>query len=321
MNDLVLLESSTLRNKLCREENLAILEQIGQLPTLLRTQFSTAKFIANFYQVPEQTIRNIVFNHKDELSLDGYQILKKTEFQQVFQEMLKKSDEPNILGKLNEQEFKKFLKENFDFPNRGLGLFPKRAVLRIGMLLKESEIGKQIRNYLLTVEEQFTQSFPTSTQNYSASPLVQQAGMLVEHANQLSTHAEQINKHANQLVAQARLVSAIAEEVYQNREHMKNLESEFKQHEKRVLFLERQVLIEHKKKNPLLIAQNIYEISNQPETISSEQIKILKQKVNEKGKSLTVWAKFKLHFEISRYIFLPRNRFQEALDWLSSYSP
>ena len=38
-------------------------------------------------------------------------------------------------------------------PTRGLKVFPRRAILRIGMLLRDSEIAKEIRTALLNIEE------------------------------------------------------------------------------------------------------------------------------------------------------------------------
>lgn len=37
--------------------------------------------------------------------------------------------------------------------NRSNGLFPKRAILRVGMLLRDSEVAKEVRTQLLNIEE------------------------------------------------------------------------------------------------------------------------------------------------------------------------
>lgn len=39
----------------------------------------------------------------------------------------------------------------FEISNSGLVLFPKRAILRVGMLLRDSEIAKEVRTRLLDV--------------------------------------------------------------------------------------------------------------------------------------------------------------------------
>lgn len=285
MNDLVLLESSTLRNQLCTDDNIALLERVGCLIMLPDTEFTVTKSIADFYAVSEQTIKNLLFAHKEELTQDGYQVLKRKEVERFFPEIAK----------------------NYKITNRGLAIFSRRATLRIGMLLKESEVAKLVRTYLLSLEQKSTALIPQRENSLTmANHLTHQAGALVQHAGQLTTHADQITKQANQLMAQSRLISAIAEEVYQNRERVKWLENGYRSHEERLLLLE---------KNSFEKERERIEV----ESISEEQVRILREKVKHKGSSSKIWAKFKIHFGISRYIFLPKHQFQEALEWLEKF--
>lgn len=46
---------------------------------------------------------------------------------------------------------KKGLNVTFKIPSRGLTLIPKRALLRIGMLLRDSEVAKEVRSRLLDI--------------------------------------------------------------------------------------------------------------------------------------------------------------------------
>ena len=41
----------------------------------------------------------------------------------------------------------------FEIPNRGIRVFPRRAILRVGMLLRDSVIAKEVRTQLLNIEE------------------------------------------------------------------------------------------------------------------------------------------------------------------------
>ncbi|WP_242479850.1 hypothetical protein [Bacillus cereus group sp. N21] len=41
------------------------------------------------------------------------------------------------------------------------GLFPKRAILRVGMLLRDSEVAKEVRTQLLNIEENSKQEVKT----------------------------------------------------------------------------------------------------------------------------------------------------------------
>jgi hypothetical protein len=54
-----------------------------------------------------------------------------------------------------EVEFSNGNKERFS--PRGVALFTRRAILRVGMLLRDSEIAKEVRTQLLNIEEKTTQ--------------------------------------------------------------------------------------------------------------------------------------------------------------------
>ena len=116
------------RQQFCTDENTVILDKLGTLIFLEGVEFTTLKNVASFYRVPEQAIKSLVFDHKDELISDGYNVMSKS-------------------------DLKKFLKGTFEIPNRGLAIFPRRAVLRIGCLLRDSTVAKLVRSYLLNAEE------------------------------------------------------------------------------------------------------------------------------------------------------------------------
>lgn len=255
MDEILLLESSTLRQRFCNEQNISVLEKVAHLITIENTDFATFKHVCDFFQVPQQAIKSLVFDHKDELLSDGYKVFSKKELQ-------------------------KFLQGTFDFPNRGLALFPRRAVLRIAMLLRDSLIARNIRTYLLKIEEQFWGSLQIQENFQGVSrQLMHQAQALVEHANQLTSHSEQLtfqsshlkhcseqlnnqafqlqnqseqmNKQANQLSAQARIIAALAEEMYFNRSEIQEIKLEMKDYEQRLKILENKPSIQKKSKNAL----------------------------------------------------------------------
>ena len=45
-------------------------------------------------------------------------------------------------------------------PNVGIILFPKRAILRMGMLLRDSEVAKEVRTQLLNITEKVIEKEP-----------------------------------------------------------------------------------------------------------------------------------------------------------------
>ena len=52
--------------------------------------------------------------------------------------------------------------------------------------------------------------------------------------------------------------------------------------------------------------------------ITQDQINILKAKVKQKGTPVSIWRKFNKAFCLKRYKFLPKSKFQEAVNWIES---
>ncbi len=108
-----------------------VLDKVGVLATLPDNMHVTATEVANFYAVPRETIRSLVLDNRDELNSDGYRVIARSAFLESFPEEL----------------------SNLDPKARQIALFPRRAVLRVGMLLRDSPVARQVRDYLLTIEE------------------------------------------------------------------------------------------------------------------------------------------------------------------------
>ncbi|MGW5340325.1 hypothetical protein ACWEQD_18155 [Rhodococcus pyridinivorans] len=86
--------------------------------------------VARYYEVDREAVRQIVTRNRDELDDDGYRVVTRAAFE---------SDIASL--------------SNIAPRARTIALFPRRAVLRIGMLLRDSEIGRQVRDYLLDTEQ------------------------------------------------------------------------------------------------------------------------------------------------------------------------
>ena len=209
---------------------------------------------------------------------------------------------------------------------RNIAVFPQRAVLRIGMVLRDSLVAKQVRNYLLNIEELSTK--PTVSEdmlNKMATQLTVQATALGKHAEQLDTHANQLTEYsrqltettfratehtaqlrqnAEQLIFQSKLIKAMVEEMYDNKHRIQHVESRVESYDKRIEALER-----------LSESQN----KREDEFISEEQVHFLKERIKSMGPSNKIWHKLKQHFGVTRYIFLPKSRFREVLDWLEQF--
>jgi len=129
MNDLILVESKTARQQMIGR--CSILEKIKVLPYLTKDMRSTIQQTSSYYEVPEATTRQILSRNKEEFSGDGIVVVKRRDFSGL-----------------------SLLHDVTDFGRTpSLTLLPKRAILRLGMLLTESPVARSVRNYLLNLEE------------------------------------------------------------------------------------------------------------------------------------------------------------------------
>ena len=147
MNEVQLLENKEMRETYM--ERLDVLDQVGNLLLLDELGMATTEMVANYYDEAIDTIKKCTERHSDEVESDGYKVWKKSEF------------ETKLLGDTMSLKTKR---GGFDIlnnegeviasgSNKGVALFPKRAILRIGMLLRDSDIAKELRTQLLNIVE------------------------------------------------------------------------------------------------------------------------------------------------------------------------
>lgn len=128
-----LTQAKELREELMNEERIDILEKVKQINTLPNTDLTTTKFLASYFEVQDKTVEKIIERNRTELQNNGMKLYKKTEILDLIQNRQPVGLE-NITSKI---------------PNRGMNLFPKRAVLNFAMLLTESKVAEEIRTMLL----------------------------------------------------------------------------------------------------------------------------------------------------------------------------
>ncbi|MFJ8240808.1 hypothetical protein [Bacillus tropicus] len=127
-----------------------VLEKVKSLLLLPNLEMATTQQVANFYGVPTQAIHSLVHDNREEVVSDGYTTVKGKDIREDLESSLKEGQE--IIRKQG----------HFIYRNEGNetklsyqpnGLFPRRAILRVGMLLRDSEIAKEVRTQLLHIEE------------------------------------------------------------------------------------------------------------------------------------------------------------------------
>lgn len=107
----------------------AVLDKVGVLRCLPDDVHATTDMVAVFYEVPAEVIRQAVNRNRDELDGDGYRVVSRSEFERDIASL-----------------------SNLDPKVRSVGLYPRRAILRIGMLLRDSPVARRVRDTLLDIE-------------------------------------------------------------------------------------------------------------------------------------------------------------------------
>lgn len=125
--DLTIAEAREDRDALASRTD--VLDKVGALATLPDDMHVLTAHIASFYEVGIEAVRSIVKDHREEFEDDGYRVVTRSEFEKSFGDL-----------------------SNLDPRARLIALFPRRAVLRIGMLLRDSTAARRVRDYLLDTE-------------------------------------------------------------------------------------------------------------------------------------------------------------------------
>ena len=136
MNDLILLESVSARNeKLTALTQDTALDHLNKAKSLVMAMWqgmgvATTEQMADYYDVSVDAIESVIRRNKDELQSDGLKVLKGKELKEV-------------VVILTESQTR--------IPS--LTIWTPRAALRLGMLLRDSEVAKQVRTVLLDLAQ------------------------------------------------------------------------------------------------------------------------------------------------------------------------
>jgi hypothetical protein len=171
-NEMDLLESKELRNRLA--SRIDVLEKVKQLILIPETELATVKQIADYYEIGEEYVQTLYKENKEEFDTDGVTVKTHKYFSTVLSGQLKTTK-----GKAT------FIFENgdaFDISTRGIKVFPKRAILRMGMMLQHSYIATEIRTQLLNIEEKATPEVKVHDIN-EEQKLMLEVGMAVASGN------------------------------------------------------------------------------------------------------------------------------------------
>lgn len=177
-----------------------VLDKVGNLLLLGNTQFATTQQVANYYGVGVKAIQSLVIDNREELESNGLKMYKRSEILSILK---------------GELEIK--------VPNRGQKLFSKRAILNVGMLLRDSEIAKEVRSRLLDIvhdaEEVITDNGNTIIENVVEEILDEKAIILEK------VEAEMKGDYATVSVCNAKLFALKNKRIVELEENIKIITS------------------------------------------------------------------------------------------------
>lgn len=178
-----LTESATLREQY---SDTSVLDRVKVVPTLPDNLHLTTEMVATFYDVDKEIVKKAVQRNRDELTRNGLRTVKGDELKQLKSELAGQGGEGHDVPHLNPAA-------------SSLTLFNRRTLLNVGMLLRDSEVAKQVRMYLLEVEESATAEQKDSAINATLVRLEEKVDELSENLgdyNQIETEANGLNLSA-----------------------------------------------------------------------------------------------------------------------------
>ena len=148
-----MVDNHDLRNELIARTE--VLDKVKKLLLIPEMNCMTIRQVADYYEVDIDTINRCCQRNRTEIVGDG--VANKTP--KVFKDLLNEQDVQLVQNRTN---LVIQIDDNtrLEIPNRGIKCFSKRAILRIGMLLRDSKIAQEVRTQLLNIVEHTAEEKP-----------------------------------------------------------------------------------------------------------------------------------------------------------------
>ena len=155
MNSDNFIEQKSLRDECV--DRVEVLEKVKGLLLIPYFECMTLKQIAEYYEVDNKAIEMCYIRHKEEIDSDGVSRIIPKNVKNLKPTECRIKNYEQLNGKAI-VEFSDGVK--FVIPNRGVTTFPKRAIMRFGMLLRDSRVAQELRTQLLNVVEHTEETDP-----------------------------------------------------------------------------------------------------------------------------------------------------------------
>lgn len=207
-----MVDNHDLRNELITRTE--VLDKVKKLLLIPEMNCMTIRQVADYYEVDVDTINRCCQRNRTEIEGDG--VVSKTP--KIFKEILNRT---TCSVKNFEQQNGKLVIQiddntRLEIPNRGIKCFSKRAVLRIGMLLRDSKIAQEVRTQLLNIVEHTAEEKPELlTQDIDDEEKLQAAigkafatGDIMEFATAAQAYTAFQRRHIDRIETSNKLLTA-----------------------------------------------------------------------------------------------------------------
>lgn len=188
-----LMEMSSLRNQLI--DRVEVLSKVKALFLIPGIEMMSTKMVADFYEVDSNSLRVCYNRNKAEIDHDGTMVRSSKELRGSLQNVttLKKDNRYGTFMTLPNGELLEIMGNST--------YFSPRAVLRIGMLLRDSEVAKEVRTQLLNTFEAATPEQKVSAIDEEGTMLLAiiRAGSPELMAVELGKYRDFMNRHIAKL--------------------------------------------------------------------------------------------------------------------------
>lgn len=155
-----------------------VLDKVKALALLPDGTHATTSMVASYYEVPVPTIESVVEDNREELEANGRSVLKGAELRE-FAAPLGGVANLGLSPKA-----------------RSLAVFSRRAILNVGQILTGSDVARQVRTYLLEVEETATTEQKTTAVEKAAEAEAQlRAIEVLARIDGNTSYARSVSRH------------------------------------------------------------------------------------------------------------------------------
>jgi hypothetical protein len=191
--EIALLESRALRDSVL--ERTHVLDKVKVLAMLPDGLHVTTEMIAAYFEVDAEVIKKLSQRHREELTSNGMRVLRAADLATF------KRDNVSLYS------------GRYPQPRSNLTVYPRRAVLNIAMLLRDSEIARRVRTYLLDVEQESRAQWSASTGSAPWAGAFRGFGLGQEMAYWMHTVEVRLNAHGEAISALNERLCSLGEDM------------------------------------------------------------------------------------------------------------